>query len=336
MSKRSTENNLPKTQKEAEKILHGMLLIRLTEEEIVTRYGAPGNAQEMRCPVHLSIGQEAAAVGACHHLTHEDKAFSTHRCHAHYLAKGGNLNRMALEIHGRLGGCLDGRGGSMHLTDPSVGMVISVPIVSSSIPLAVGAALANKIDGRKNVTLAFFGDASVEEGVFHESMNFASLMQLPVIFVCENNLFSVYTHIADRQPARPLADIGVAHKMKTVAMDGSNPFAVAEAFKTLVTEAKEKSRPSLIVLDTYRWREHCGVNFDDHLGYRDERESLEWKEKDPVKVAIDAVIKSGLLTEPEIKKMETQIKKEVVTSFDNAPKASFPTPDMAKRYVYAA
>lgn len=336
ISDRSTENSLPENRQEAEKILHDMLLIRLTEEEIVARYGAPGQPQEMRCPVHLSIGQEAAAVGACYHLTHEDKAFSTHRCHAHYLAKGGDLSRMALEIHGKLGGCLDGRGGSMHLTDPEVGMEISVPIVSSSIPLAVGAALANKIDGRKNVTLAFFGDASVEEGVFHESMNFASLMQLPVIFVCENNLFSVYTHIADRQPARPLSDIGAAHKMHTVQMDGSNPFAVAEAFKALVAEAREKNQPSLIILDTYRWREHCGVNFDDHLGYRDEKEFLAWKEKDPVKVAIEAVIKSGLLTEPEIRKMETQVKEGVVAAFDDAAGAALPTPDMARKYVYAA
>lgn len=326
----------PLNKKEAEKILHDMLLIRLAEEEIVSRYGAPGQPQEMRCPVHLSIGQEAAAVGACRYLTHEDKIFSTHRCHAHYLAKGGDLDRMILEIHGKVGGCLDGRGGSMHLMDDSVGMAMSVPIVSSSIPLAVGSALASKIDGKKNVALAFFGDASTEEGVFHESMNFASLMQLPVIFVCENNLYSVYTHISDRQPARPLEDLAAAHKMNSVRMDGNNPFAVADAFKTLIHEAREKCQPSFVVLDTYRWREHCGVNFDNHLGYRTEEECRQWQEKDPVRVAIETVTKTGLLTQAEVQAIEVQIKSAVARSFDKATAAPLPTPAMAKEFVYAA
>jgi pyruvate dehydrogenase E1 component alpha subunit len=309
-----------------------MLLIRRVEEEIVARYGAPGKAQEMRCPVHLSIGQEAVAVGACHHLTREDQVFSTHRCHAHYLAKGGDLDKMVLEIHGKVGGCLDGRGGSMHLMDNDAGLAMSVPIVSSSIPLAVGAALAYKIDGKKNVAMAFFGDASVEEGVFHESMNFASLMQLPVIFVCENNLYSVYTHIEDRQPKRPLTDLAVAHKMKTVHLDGSDVFAVADAFKTLVADAREKNQPAFVVLDTYRWREHCGVSFDDHLGYRDEKEFLAWKEKDPLKLALE----SCGLPAASIASIEAELKAKIGESFDNAAAAPLPTPDMAKEHVYAA
>ena len=171
-----------------------MLLIRRVEEEIVKRYPK----QQMRLPVHLSIGQEAIAVGVCHHLRKSDSVFSTHRCHAHYIAKGGNLVKMALELHGKVGGCMDGRGGSMHLMDTDVN-VMSIPIVASAIPLAVGAALANKIDGNGNIVVCFFGDAAVEEGVFHESLNFASLMQLPIIFVCENNQYSVDTHIAKRQ-----------------------------------------------------------------------------------------------------------------------------------------
>ncbi len=321
---------------QAEKIIQSMLLIRLAEEGIVERYGVAGEKQEMRCPVHLSIGQEGAAVGACHHLTAQDKVFSTHRCHAHYLAKGGDLQRMLLEIYGKVGGCLDGRGGSMHLMDDSAGIAMSVPIVSSAIPLAVGAALASKIDGKKTVSMTFFGDASVEEGVFHESMNFASLMQLPVIFVCENNLYSVYTHIAQRQPARPLADLGIAHGVKTVHMDGNDPFKVAEQFKELVADAREKNRPSFVVLDTYRWREHCGVAFDDHLGYRDEKEFLRWKEKDPLKLAVDYVVSAGILSELEVKQIEAQIKEKVARAFDAASAAPLPTPEMAKEYVYAA
>lgn len=336
---RFTENNtavLPTDRKQAEKIVHDMLLIRLVEDAIVARYGASGNDQHMRCPVHLSIGQEAAAVGACHHLSAGDKIFSTHRCHAHYLAKGGDLDKMILEIHGKVGGCIDGRGGSMHLMDDAAGIAMSVPIVSSSIPLAVGMALANKIDGKKNVVMTFFGDASVEEGVFHESMNFASLMQLPVIFVCENNLYSVYTHIAQRQPARPIAELGAAHKIKTITMDGSDPFAVAVAFKGIIAEAREKNQPSLVILDTYRWREHCGVNFDDHLGYRDEKEFQAWQAKDPLKLTLDLVAEAGLLNNGDIKKIETTLQAKIDKAFDAALAAPLPTPEMAKRFVYAA
>ena len=281
--------------KAAEQIIHDMLLIRLAEEGIIARYGKAGEAQPMRCPVHLSIGQEAAAVGACHYLTPQDRIFSTHRCHAHYLAKGGDMTRMMKEIYGKLGGCIDGRGGSMHLMDDDAGVTMSVPIVASSIPLAVGTALADKIDGKKNVSLAFFGDASIEEGVFHESMNFASLMQLPVIFVCENNLFSVYTHISERQPPRPLEDLAVAHKMERITIDGNDPFVVAETFKRVIAEAREQCKPAFVVMNTYRWREHCGVNFDDHLGYRDPAEFDVWKQRDPMKLAIDMVVSAGLL-----------------------------------------
>jgi TPP-dependent pyruvate/acetoin dehydrogenase alpha subunit len=323
------------TRADAERIIEKMLLIRLVEEEIVARYGISGKDQEMRCPVHLSIGQEAAAVGACHHLSRADNIFSTHRCHAHYLAKGGDLDKMVLELHGKLGGCIDGRGGSMHLMDNDAGVTMSVPIVASSIPLAVGTALASKIDNKSEVVLSFFGDASVEEGVFHESVNFASLMNLPVIFVCENNLFSVYTHISKRQPDRALADIGVAHKINTVTMDGSDPFIVANAFNTLITDARTKKQPSLIILDTYRWREHCGVNFDDHLGYRDKQEILAWKEKDPMTVAVETAISKELLTQAEIDAMSKKIKSRIEKSFDAAKLAPLPIPEMARKYVYA-
>jgi TPP-dependent pyruvate/acetoin dehydrogenase alpha subunit len=324
------------TQNDAKKIIEKMLLIRLVEEEIIIRYGAAGTDQQMRCPVHLSIGQEAAAVGACHYLSAAEKIFSTHRCHAHYLAKGGDLDRMVLELHGKMGGCLDGRGGSMHLMDDAAGVAMSVPIVASSIPLAVGVALANKIDKKNQVALTFFGDASVEEGVFHESANFAALMQLPMIFVCENNLFSVYTHLDQRQPKRPLAELGRAHNLHTVTMNGNDVFAVAEAFDALIAQAKNENKPSLIVLDTYRHREHCGVSFDDHLGYRDAQEFKTWQAQDPMTIAFDTGIAKGWMTQAEIDAMRTTIKTRVEQSFEHAKTAALPTPDMARNYVYAA
>src|SRR3989338_9607744 len=177
-----------------------LLLIRQTEEKIAEKY----QEREMRCPVHLSIGQEAVAVGVCDNLKKEDIVYSNHRCHAHYLAKGGNLNRMIAEIYGKETGCAKGRGGSMHLIDLAAGFGGATPIVGNSVPIAVGAAFSNKLKGDKNIAVVFLGDGSTEEGVFHESLNFAILKKLPVLFVCENNLFSVYTNLSERQPKRQI------------------------------------------------------------------------------------------------------------------------------------
>ena len=243
-----------------------MLRIRLIEEAIADHYGEG----EMRCPVHLSIGQEAIAVGACAALQTSDKVYSTHRCHAHYLAKGGDLKRMLAEICGKAAGCIGGRGGSMHLMDIPKGVMASIPIVSSSIPVAVGSALADKRMRNGKVTVAFIGDASVEEGVFHESANFASLHKLPVIFVCENNLYSVYTRIDERQPNRPLTELAKAHGMLALHGDGND---LDECYRLSVQaagRARNDQGPTFLVLDTYRWREHCGPAFDNHLGYREE------------------------------------------------------------------
>src|SRR5580704_14655173 len=173
-----------------------MLRIRLIEEEIAARYAQ----EKMRCPIHLSIGQEAVAVGVSSVLRRTDQIVTTHRCHAHYLAKGGDLKAMLCELMGREPGCCSGRGGSMHLFDRDAGVLLSLPIVAASIPIGVGAAFAMKRKKQDNVAVIYLGDASVEEGVFHESANFAALRRLPAIFICENNLYSVYTALHDRQP----------------------------------------------------------------------------------------------------------------------------------------
>jgi len=282
-----------------------MLLIRRVEEEIVARYPK----QLMRCPVHLSLGQEAIGVGACHYLRTSDSVFSTHRSHAHYLAKGGNLERMALEIHGKIGGCQDGRGGSMHLNDKSVN-VMSIPIVASAIPLAVGAALANKIDGNGNIVVCFFGDAAVEEGVFHESMNFASLMQLPIIFVCENNQFSVDTHIDKRQPPRDLISIGSHYSMVGWQIHDRSVFKIAEKFESIIATAKHNA-PNFVVLDTQRSHVHCGVDKEFYFQH------------DPFQELAFPI------------KMEEEIKAKITAAFDAAEAAPLPTPEMAKDHVYA-
>ena len=178
-------------------LLRAMLRIRLIEEEIAARYAE----QEMRCPVHLSTGQEAVAVGVCAALRPDDKVVSTHRCHAHYLAKGGDLKAMLAEMHGRAAGCCGGRGGSMHLFDDDAGVLLSLPIVGSCLPIANGVALSMIQRGLDAVSVAFFGDGATEEGVFHETLNFAAVHRLPALFVLENNLYSCYTGLNDRQPA---------------------------------------------------------------------------------------------------------------------------------------
>ena len=181
----------------ARQLYYQMLRIRMVEEAIADLYAQ----QDMRCPIHLCIGQEAVAVGVCAALAADDYVLSGHRSHGHYLAKGGNLPAMLAEFYGKVTGCCQGKGGSMHLVDLAAGFLGAVPIVGSTMPIAVGTALASVMRGESRVTAVFFGEGATEEGVFHESLNFAALQKLPVVFVCENNLYSVYSPLAVRQPA---------------------------------------------------------------------------------------------------------------------------------------
>lgn len=308
-----------------------MLRIRLIEEAIADHYGEG----EMRCPVHLSIGQEAAAVGVCEALALSDKVYSTHRCHAHYLAKGGDLKRMFAEIYGKDAGCIGGRGGSMHLTDVEKGMMASIPIVSSSIPVAVGSALADKRMRTGKVTVAFFGDASIEEGVFHESANFASLHKLPVIFVCENNLYSVYTPLHERQPNRPLTEIARAHGIEAVHVDGNDVEQTMLATAETVERARSGYGPTFVLLDTYRWREHCGPNYDNTIGYRSEAEYENWKLRCPLARLRTQLIDAAALSETLEETMRQSVATEIDEALAFARAAPLPKPSQASLHVYA-
>jgi TPP-dependent pyruvate/acetoin dehydrogenase alpha subunit len=308
-----------------------MLRIRMVEEAIAERYVD----QEMRCPVHLSIGQEASAVGVCHALLSTDRVFSTHRCHAHYLAMDGNLNAMLAEIYGKAAGCIGGRGGSMHLSDPKKGLIASVPIVASSIPLAVGTALSDQLDGNNNVSVTFFGDASVEEGVFHESANFASLRNLPVLFVCENNLYSVYTPLRDRQPSRPLTELGRAHGIRSIQADGNDVLAVFNAAQNAVARARLGGGPTFLLLDTYRWREHCGPAFDNHIGYRTEAEYEAWNTKCPIKASKKMLMDQKTLSMLDEESLVAGFRREIEIAFEFAKSSPLPEPSSASAHVYA-
>ena len=308
-----------------------MLRIRLVEEAIADRYAE----QEMRCPVHLSVGQEAAAVGVCSPLTAQDRMYSTHRCHAHYLAKGGGLKAMLAEIYGKAEGCIGGRGGSMHLAAPEVGLMSSVPIVASAIPLAAGAALSDKLDRNGRVTVSFIGDACVEEGVFHETANFARLHDLPVIFACENNLYSVYTRLDARQPNRPLTALPEAHGIPSEHVDGNDVALVRAAASRAVERARDGGGPSFLLLDTYRWREHCGPNYDNHIGYRTEAEFEQWRALDPIERTRATLSAAGLVDQGLLDRLTADLEIEIDQAFEFAKSAPLPDPASATISVYA-
>lgn len=262
------------------KLFESMLRIRLVEESIANKY----SEQKMRCPTHLSIGQEAIAVGVCANLTSQDQVLSTHRAHAHYLAKGGCLNSMMAEIYGKASGCSKGMGGSMHLIDTSVGFMGSTAIVGNTIPVAVGLALEKKLTRKKSIACVFFGDGATEEGAFYESVNFAIIHSLPILFICENNLYSVYSGLEVRQPVdRKIYKMVRAMGISAQHANGNDVEEVARKVKHAKTMILKSGGPQFLEFDTYRWREHCGPNFDNNIGYREESEFLKWKKKDPLK-----------------------------------------------------
>ncbi len=312
-------------------LLRSMLRIRRIEEAIAKRYVE----QEMRCPMHLCIGQEAIAVGVCSALSVADNVFGNHRAHGHFLAKGSNLNAMIAELYGRSSGCCGGRGGSMHLIDLEAGFLGSTPIVGGTVPLAVGSAWASSLKHNGQVTVVFFGDGCFEEGVVHESMNFASLHKLPVIFVCENNEFSVYTRLNERQPDRPIYRLAEAHGLTAYTGDGNDVEEVLRISRTAVDLARRGLGPQFIELHTYRWREHCGPDFDDHLNYRSEQEVEEGMKNCPIARYIKILEQGNSKVHLEIKQLEDEIKKEISAAFEFAFASKRPTDDDAQAKVYA-
>lgn len=313
-------------------LFFNMLRIRMIEESIADRYAE----HEMRCPVHLSIGQEAVAVGVCAALLESDYLLSTHRAHAHYLAKGGDLRKMVAELYGKASGCSSGKGGSMHLVDLGVNMLGSTPIVGSSLPVAVGTAFGSWMEGKTRVTAVFFGEGATEEGVFFECLNFVALKRLPVLFVCENNLYSVYSPMSVRQPPeRDRVTLAKAHSMEGVKGDGNDVEAVYRLTKEAVDRAREGCGSTFLEFQTYRWREHCGPNYDNHIGYRTEAEFLEWRKRCPIEQYRSQLVKECILSHPEIEKLEARIRQEIADAFDFAKASPFPMEDELFSGVYA-
>lgn len=314
------------------KLLFEMQRIRAIEEEIAARYPQG----KMRCPTHLSIGQEAAAVAAGQALKPDDFAVGTHRSHAHYLAKGGDLKSMIAEIYGKATGCSRGKGGSMHLIDLKVGFEGTTAIVGNSIPVGVGLALSAQIRKTNQVACVFIGDGAVEEGVFFESANFAVLKKLPVLFFCENNLYSVYSPLAVRQPKdRKIHELAASMGLMATSGDGNNVEEAYELALSATHRIREGAGPQFIELATYRWLEHCGPYYDNHIGYRTEAEFLSWKERDPIQQHLKKMLSRNSITQEELSENKRKIDEEIVAAFEFAENSPFPKPSEKFNDVYS-
>jgi len=309
-----------------------MYRIRAVEEAIAHHY-PEGN---MRCPVHLSIGQESIPAVFAQSIDSTDFAVSTHRGHAHYLAKGGNLNAMIAEIYGKSSGCAKGKGGSMHLIDLAVNFMGTSAIVGNSIPIGVGLALSVQLKGTNQISCVFLGDGATEEGVFYESVNFAAVRKLPVLFICENNLYSVYSPLSVRQPkGRSIAKMVEAMGLEVAVGNGHNIASSHEIMKNAVDKVRKTGEPIFLEFTTYRWREHCGHDFDNDIGYRTQEEFLEWQAKDPLNNLERELQQTSSQMAISLEKIKSEIDLEVKKAFDFAERSPFPAQSDAYDGVYA-
>lgn len=303
-------------------MLRGMMRIRCIEETLATLYAE----QEMRTPTHFSIGQEAVAVGVCAALKRDDVIYSGHRCHAHFLAKGGNLQGMVAELYGRESGTARGRGGSVHLTQPEVGVIASSAILGQTIAVAVGSAFAFSMDRSPRVAACFFGDGAIEEGIFHESLNFAVVRQLPVLFVCENNLYSTHTPLEVRQPAdRPIHQLAHAYGLKSERVDGNDAVAVYRLAERAVAHCRGGHGPYFMECMTYRFREHVGPLFDYDRGYRPQAEVEQWMARDPIKQLSAVCVAHSVCSADEIRAWSREFEQEVKDAVILARRSPFPS-----------
>ncbi len=305
-----------------------MFLIRSVEEAI----GTLVTSGEARCPCHLCIGQEAVAAGVCAALNREDTLWGGHRSHGHYLAKGGSLEALFAEILGRATGCSGGRGGSMHLFSLEQGIPGGVPIVAATVPLAAGAALSYKLRGLSHTAVAFFGDGALEEGGVHETFNLAALYRLPLIFVCENNLYASHLHWTERRLANNLDEAGAFHSVPGVGVDGNDVEAVYRAASEAVERARSGGGPTLIECRTFRWRGHVGPSFDLDVGLNRRGELAEWLLSDPIPRAeqrLAALGKVSLASEKD------QIRLEIALALAAARLAPEPPPERVFDHVWA-
>jgi pyruvate dehydrogenase E1 component alpha subunit len=300
-----------------------LLKVRLTEETLAERY----KQQEMRTPAHFGSGQEAVAVGVCHALRTDDVVYTHHRSHNHFLAKGGSTYELAAELYGRADGCSGGRGGSVHLTAPEVGFIASSAILGEMTAVAVGAALAFQMDKLARVAVTFFGEGAMDEGSFYESANYAAVKKLPVLFVCENNLYATESPLHVRQAAgTDLCERVRSFKIDAKRIDGNDVLEVFQTTQGVVEKLRSGDGPYFLECMTYRWREHVGPHFDHDLKrtYRTREEVEGWIARCPVTRSRERLIKSGIATEAQLDNWQDEMQRKVNADIDRAREAPWP------------
>lgn len=313
-------------------LYHSMLRIRLIEERIESKY----HEDEMKTPIHLVIGQEAVSVGACATMQRNDLIYCSHRTHGNYLAKGGDLKAMMSELYCRANGCAGSRGGSMHLLDKDAGVGGSSAIVAGIIPIATGAALAMQRQRTGQVVGVFFGDAGVEEGVFWESLNAAALWKLPILFLCENNFYSVSSPLENRQPA----GVQIFEKAKSfgvdaVLVDGTNVLETYEATRKAMDKARSGKGPVFLEFRVYRWRGHGGAGDDTASGYRSAEEVTAWQAVCPVDGFRQRLCADGFMDDVLHERMVRAINAEIDEAFEHAATSPNPEPGELITFVYS-
>lgn len=311
-----------------------MLTIRICEESFVDDIlnGI------IRCPVHLYSGEEAIAVGIGAALEKKDYILGGHRSHGHYLAKGGDLRELVSEIYTREAGCSRGRGGSMHLVDPEKGMLGSAPIVAGTISLALGAALASSIRKDGRVTISFFGDGATGEGVLYESLNFAALKKLPIIFVCENNLYSTHMHISHIRVSDRIFEVGKPFGIPSFQVDGNDVIRVYEQAKAAVDHCRSGKGPVFLEFLTYRFRGHVGPDDNiqgKHTDIRPKKEINNWLLKDPIVLFENYLRKNHVIDEKKSEQFKKQIESKVAEAHAYASASANPHPGDIDFYVYS-
>lgn len=293
-----------------------LYLVRRVEERIAEIYPS----DRIRSPIHLSIGQEAVSVGVCLPLRRDDVVFGTYRGHGIYLAKGGNLNAMMAELYGKATGCVQGKGGSMHLADPDRGVMGTSAVVGTGIANAVGYAYATRLLGDGRVVVAVFGDGATEEGVFAESINFAALHRLPIVFVCEHNQYAIHSHVRARQATDNLVERVRTYGVDAHRVPGSDVLLMLEGMTAAVERARSGAGPVFLEFETYRWREHVGPGEDYHLGYRSQEDLEPWVADDQVP-RLGAILEAG-----ERQRIEADIERSIGAAVEFAEASPFPDP----------
>ena len=300
-------------------------------EEILGRNVENGN---IKCPCHLSIGQEAIPVGISKFLKKSDFVFGNHRSHGHYLALNDDSYGLFAETLGKVTGCSRGMGGSMHVIAKDSGFHGSVPIVSATIPVSVGAGLTAKIQGSQAVAVSYFGDGTSEEGTFHESLNLAAFYNLPVLFVCENNLFSSHMHIKERQPFDSVRRFADAHNIKSEKIDGNNineVFAVAEK---AIQGLRDGEGPFFIEAVTYRWRGHVGPDENIDVGLKRKDDLGSWKKRDPIERLEKSLLKADIISDSDLIEINKKIEEKTESEWIRAMQDPYPDENQLMSVIY--